>query len=299
MRIDAVIRETLEAELGTPVGSIMPVAGGDINDAFRVDLAERAVFVKTRPEAPPGAFRDEAAGLRWLAEPSGLPTPGIVLAHEAFLALDWVDRGSLDAVGEEALGRGLAQTHLAGALSFGATPVLEADGSLATETGHAPMEMGAITLPNDPADTFAAFYAERRILPLAERARAMGRLSPDHHGLMHRLAERLPELVGPPEPPARIHGDLWAGNVLAGIEGQPWLIDPVAHGGHRELDLAALRVFGGPGERCFDAYAEVAPLTDGHADRIPLMQLGIILLHVALFGGAYEAQAAAIARRYV
>ena len=71
--------------------------------------------------------------------------------------------------------------------------------------------------------------------------------------------ERLPALAGPPEPPARLHGDLWGGNVLAARDGRPWLIDPAAHGGHREVDLAMLRLFGAPSPRTLAAYAEVAP----------------------------------------
>jgi hypothetical protein len=42
----------------------------------------------------------------------------------------------------------------------------------------------------------------------------------------------------------RVHGDLWSGNVHIDQDGAPWLVDPAAHGGHRETDLAMLALFG-------------------------------------------------------
>src|SRR5690606_15126867 len=102
-----------------------------------------------------------------------------------------------------------------------------------------------------------------------------------------RVMERLEALTGPPEPPARLHGDLWGGNVMVGPDGSAWLIDPAAYGGHREVDLAMMRLFGGFGPRVFEAYAEVHPLSAGHEERVPLYQLYPLLVHVNLFGGSY------------
>ena len=108
---------------------------------------------------------------------------------------------------------------------------------------------------------------------------------------------RIDELAGPQEPPARIHGDLWSGNVLWGSDGTAWLIDPAAHGGHRETDLAMLALFGAPHlQRLLDAYAEAAPLADGWRERVPLHQLHPLLVHAVLFGGGYGARAAQAAR---
>jgi fructosamine-3-kinase len=117
-------------------------------------------------------------------------------------------------------------------------------------------------------------------------------------GAVERVCDRLPELVGPREPPARLHGDLWAGNVLAGADGRPWLIDPAAYGGHREVDLAMLRLFGAPSERVLDAYHEHSPLADGWRERVELYQLLPLLVHALLFGGSYVAAAERIASRY-
>src|SRR6185503_15289651 len=86
-------------------------------------------------------------------------------------------------------------------------------------------------------------------------------------------------LAGPPEPPARLHGDLWSGNVLWGRDGTAWLIDPAAYGGHREVDLAMLRLFGSPGRHFLDAYEERFPLASGHEERVELYQLFPLLVH--------------------
>jgi fructosamine-3-kinase len=147
-------------------------------------------------------------------------------------------------------------------------------------------------MPNEPSDAWPAFYARQRIEPFLHAVPAEAR------DPFERVIARMDQLAGPPDPPARIHGDLWRGNVLADPAGIPWVIDPAAHGGHRETDLAMMRLFGGFGERCFAAYDEAFPLGDGWRDRIALHQLHPLLVHAVLFGGAYVGQALAAARCY-
>ncbi len=261
---------------GRAVVGSRPVAGGDINEAHRVTLDDgSSAFVKTRAGAAPGEYATEAAALRWLAEPGALGVPAVVEAADGFLALEWLDEGG--GLDEEALGRGLALVHAAGAERFGAAP----PGATAED-----LRIGPLVLPNDPAPDWPAFYAERRLLPLAEGFPSV-----------ERVCERIHDLAGSAEPPARLHGDLWSGNVMAG-GGGPYLIDPAAYGGHREVDLAMLRLFGAPSPRLFDAYEEVAPLADGHEDRIALYQLFPLLVHAALFGGGYGASVERAANRY-
>jgi fructosamine-3-kinase len=263
------------------------VGGGDINEAFRVVLADGSdAFVKTRPGAAAGEYAAEAAGLRWLAEPGALRTPRVLAVDDGYLALEWVEQGRLDAAGAEELGRGLALTHAAGAEAFGGSP----------GGGHA--RFGSLQLPNDPAPDWPRFYAERRLAPLAAIARERPALSPEGAAALERVCERMPELAGPPEPPARLHGDLWSGNVMADPDGRPVLVDPSAYGGHREVDLAMLALFGSPSDRVLAAYRETAPLAEGWQERVELYQLLPLLVHAVLFGGSYGAAAERVALRY-
>ncbi len=265
------------------------VGGGDINEAFRVVLADGTdAFVKTRAEPAPGEYAAEAAGLEWLAEPGALRTPSVLEVDERYLALEWVEpaRGSgLDAASAQELGRGLALTHAAGAPCFGLDSA-------------APVRFSSLSLPNDPAPDWPSFYAERRLLALARLAQERGALPTRTIESVERVCGRLSELCGPPEPPARLHGDLWSGNVMADASGRPWLVDPSVYGGHREVDLAMLRLFGAPSERVFAAYEEVAPLADGWRERVELYQLLPLLVHALLFGGSYGASVARVASRY-
>jgi fructosamine-3-kinase len=264
---------------------IRPIGGGDINQTFRVVLADgRDAFVKTRAEVSPGEYASEAAALAWLAEPGALRTPRVLQIDERFLALEWVQPGRLDGAGAEELGRGLAITHAAGASGFGDPQ--ESSG------------FGSLRLSNEPTADWPTFYAERRLHPLARLARERDALSSAGAQAVERVCERIGDLAGPAEAPSRLHGDLWTGNVMADVHGRPWLIDPSAYGGYREVDLAMLRLFGAPSARVFDAYEELAPLKDGWEERVELYQLLPLLVHALLFGGSYRAAAERVALRY-
>jgi fructosamine-3-kinase len=152
--------------------------------------------------------------------------------------------------------------------------------------------MANVTGPHWPQ-----WYAEQRLLPYLRSAVDGGAVDAAGARVVHRACEQVEELAGPAEPPARLHGDLWAGNVHAGFDGQFWLLDPAAHGGHRETDLAMLALFGCPHrERLLGAYTDVAPLASGWQQRVPLHQLFPLLVHAVLFGGGYGNSAVAAAR---
>jgi fructosamine-3-kinase len=270
------------------------VGGGDINEAYHVWLDGEEAFVKTRAGAGQGEYALEAAGLGWLDEPGALRVPRVIEVSEEYLALEWVAPGALSANGAQELGWGLAAIHVAGAPTFGDPGI---GGRPGVQAGF-----GSLRLPNDPCDDWVSFYAQRRLLPLARIAGERGALSDAGVAAVERVCARLEEFAGPPEPPARLHGDLWAGNVHADTEGRPWLIDPSAYGGHREVDLAMLRLFGLPGplaERAFGAYEEVSPLAEGWRERVSLYQLLPLLVHAVLFGGSYRAAAEQAANVYV
>jgi fructosamine-3-kinase len=275
-----------------PAGASDPrrVGGGDINEAWHVRLNGEEAFVKTRSDAGDGEYALEAAGLSWLGEPRALRVPRAIEVADDYLALEWVAPGKLTVDGAEELGRGLAAIHGAGAPCFGDPGFGERLGVQA--------RIGSLRLPNEPSEDWVSFYAERRLLPLTRIGAEQGALSGAGVAAVERLCGRLDRLAGPAEPPARLHGDLWSGNVHADTDGRPWLIDPSAYGGHREVDLAMLRLFGAPSERVFSSYEEVAPLADGWEERVSLWQLLPLLVHAVLFGGSYRSAAEGIAERY-
>lgn len=275
-------RAALAQLLGSQVSSARPLAGGDINEAHELRLADgRRVFAKSNARAPAEMFPLEAQGLAWLGAARALRVPevlGVVPPSEgtpALLVLELIDAGPRARDFDEQLGRGLARLHQSGAGQFG----LEHDNFI-----------GSLPQPNAPVPSWAEFYGERRLRPLFERACARGILDGGLARSAEQLLGRLQERVGPLEPPARLHGDLWAGNVHVGSDGAPVLIDPAVYGGHREVDLAMMRLFGGFGPRVFAAYEEVWPLSPGARERVPLYQLYPLLVHLELFGTGYLGQ---------
>lgn len=258
------------------------IGGGDINDAWGLQLeGGKRVFLKSRAGAPDDEFGAEAAGLRWLAEPSGLPVPEVLAVIDEDgargLVLDWVDRGTPTSAGEEELGRGLATIHAAGADAFDALP---------SDSPRTELRFGGGEVESFGGDTWAEVYGGR-LERLVRSASDRGAITERCAELVGDVRSRLDDLAGPNERPARIHGDLWSGNVLTGADGRPWLIDPKAHGAHREMDLAMLDLFGSVSMHTLAAYEEVWPLADGRAERIGLWQLQPLLVHAILFGGSY------------
>jgi fructosamine-3-kinase len=284
------LETALQAALGSSVSNSAALGGGDINDAHRVVLADgRVVFVKSNPRLSSEAFRAEARGLDWLREAGALRLPQVLaIADEsdpiAFLVLEMLEPGRPGVRFDEVLGQGLAQMHRLAPKTFG----LDHDNLI-----------GSLPQLNTPSSDWVAFFRERRLLPQFERAARAGQLDGGLQRSFERLSSRLDDLVGPREAPARLHGDLWGGNLHVGPAGEPCLIDPACYGGHREVDLAMMRLFGGFSQRVFDAYAEVFPLANGHEARVPLYQLYPILVHVNLFGGGYVGSLARALRSLV
>ncbi|RLB43244.1 MAG: hypothetical protein DRH30_03440 [Deltaproteobacteria bacterium] len=270
------LRAALEQQLGTQILGAKQLGGGDINDAFEVSLGNGAsVFVKTHPNPPPGMFEAEARGLRWLEEAGEIRIPKVVAVSDrppAYLALELLTPAKRRADFDEALGRSLAALHAFGAPSFG----LDHDNFI-----------GRLAQSNLAAGDWASFYWVSRLEPQLRLATDRGLIDSETRSRFDTLRRVLAERVGPEEPPSRLHGDLWGGNLHADAAGQPCLIDPAVYGGHREIDLAMMRLFGGFGERVFAAYDNAWPLAPGAGDRIPLYQLYPLLVHVNLFGGSY------------
>jgi fructosamine-3-kinase len=290
--------DAVGALTGRPVAGVAPLGG-----AHRVRLADGGVVVAKRHDHP-SAVLAEVAGLRWLAAGHGdsgatagtdgpgasgagcPPVPAVLGYDDEWLVVELVETGQAAAGAADEFGRRLAALHATGAPAFGAPPP---GGPVDAWIGLAPMR--DVTGPDWPG-----WYAEHRVLPYLRTAVDQGVLLDPRP--VEAVCERIGGLAGPGEPPARLHGDLWRGNVLWGADGHVALIDPAAHGGHRETDLAMLRLFGCPHlDRILAAYDEAAPLAVGWRERVPLHQLFPLLVHTVLFGGGYGEQAVAAARQ--
>ena len=255
-----------------------PVRGGDICDAYSATAPNgTTVFVKTRAAVPSGFFESEAAGLELLRVDGGPPLPHVLSVGPDGLVLEWVEPGRPTISAARAFGAALAAMHATSLPSFGASY----DGFI-----------GSLVLPNSAAPAWPEFYVEQRVQPFAHA------LTVEQRRPVDAVCERITELSGPAEAPARIHGDLWSGNLLWSREEAVWLVDAAsAHGGHRETDLAMLAWFGAPYlDEIVAAYDEVFPLAEGWRERVALHQLHPMLVHATLFGGGYGETAAAAAR---
>jgi fructosamine-3-kinase len=263
-----------------------PVSGGSICQARRLTLSDGAsVFAKSindpadtttasKLPVPERFFETEAAGLRWLAEARAVPVPEIIVTLPDLLVLEWVDAAEPTPAAAEQFGRELAALHRAGADRFGGP-----------ESGY----LGSLPQDNTPGDDWPAWFARRRLAPYLRLAGDRHALTSADVALVERLLVRIDRYGYGDDRPSRLHGDLWPGNLIW-TPSQVWLVDPAAHGGNRETDLAQLAMFGAAPflDRILDSYAEVWPLADGWRERVPLHQLHLYLAHAALFGGSYR-----------
>jgi fructosamine-3-kinase len=266
---------------------MLTLAGGQRAFA-KVAPAEKA----PDQQAPAGigaAFAAEANSLRWLAEADAVPVPEVLAVTGSALVISMIPPGHATASAAFQFGTELARLHAAGADVFGA-PWRGFIASLPLD--NTPASAG----PHGAAPGWPQWYASRRLLPYLRMAVDSGALRPEDGRLVEAVMDRIDTLAGPAEPPSRIHGDCWAGNVLWS-GGRGWLIDPAAHGGHRETDLAMLALFGAPDlDRILVGYNDTAPLAAGWRSRIPLHQLHPLLVHACLFGASYREGVRSVAR---
>lgn len=271
---------------------------------------EVGLFVK-RGTPDTASLEGEAAALRWLAEAvpaGGMPVADVVSASATELVERSIAMGPPNAEAAERVGAALAVTHAAGARWWGAPPP-RWEGPYLIRGSYTP------TVPESaPPRSWGAFFAEWRVMPYVRQARDVGAVNRDEALVFERVAARLQDgEFDAPQPAlvreggfetARIHGDLWSGNLLWDADpANPvgaTLIDPMAHGGHAETDLAMLSLFGCPFlKRIVAAYDEASPLAEGWHDRVPLHQLAPLLHHCALYGRSYTQSALDAARSFV
>ena len=265
------------------ITSIRSVGGGCINNGRRlVTSSGGTFFLKTNRQASADMFAREAEGLGALGVPGGPRVPHPYLHGADFLLMEdlapapprpdyWPD-----------FGRQLAALHNYSQPHFGFT--------------H-DNYIGSTPQPNPWTEDGYAFFAEQRLAYQARLAHRNGLLGAEELGRVERLCRRLPELV-PPQPASLIHGDLWSGNAISDDTGGPAIIDPAAHYGWAEAELAMTALFGAFPEAFYQAYQEVRLLEHGFRKRFPLYNLYHLLNHLNLFGSGYWGEVAMILNHY-
>jgi fructosamine-3-kinase len=269
------VRAALADALGHSVVRVTGVGGGCISPSYRATTATgRTVFVKTAPRgAAQGLLECEAFSLRRLADAAAIRVPGVIAQGRGWLVLEWLEPSAGSTEDWQRLGRGLARLHRASRESYG----WDHDNFI-----------GSLRQQNAASDSWPEFWVERRLRPqlAAAEAHLSSATMQAFHRLLDEVADRL--ATAEPEGPSLLHGDLWSGNVHMTAAG-PALIDPASCYGHREVDLAMTRLFGGFPQAFYDAYDAEWPPLPALAARMPIYQLYYLLVHVNLFGGSYIA----------
>ncbi|MBP8822129.1 MAG: fructosamine kinase family protein [Flavobacteriales bacterium] len=267
----------------------VPVHGGSINDTYRLETDRGDLFLKVNTSDQfPSLFIAEARGLELLRSTQVLRVPNTIAQGSwddtTFLVLEYIPPANEEEPGlQTRFGRALAKLHGHSQTNFG----LDHDNHI-----------GLLPQGNTPYATWAEFMVRCRFEPLVQLARNNQRIHAGDVFRFERLYGRLPDLF-PVEAPSLLHGDLWKNNYIATTAGEPVLIDPAVYYGHREMDLAMTRLFGGFHRDFYRAYHEEAPLEAGWEQRVDLCNLYPLLVHLNLFGGSYADRVGAVLRRYV
>lgn len=283
------LSEQLSKYLGTAVEveGERPVGGGSINDCFRLETSAGRFFLKVNSaDRFPSMFEAEADGLKRLVAAGAIRVPEVIAFGEdqnvSYLLLEHIDGGLKSGAFWKEFGIRLAALHRTTANAFG----LEFDNYI-----------GSLKQVNTPAADWPSFFIHQRLEPQLRLARDRKRVEAGMAFRFERLFAKLDRLF-PVEPAALLHGDLWSGNFLCDADSQPVLIDPAVYCGHREMDIAMTRLFGGFDNGFYDAYNDAWPMERGWEERVDLCNLYPLLVHVNLFGGAYLAQVEAVLRRF-
>jgi len=258
-----------------PIQEVKLIAAGNLNQAVFIATANGEFFLKTNFESNGDIFEKEALALEYLKAHTSLSIPSVYgfgkLGELNYLLSEWIPSGRKAPDYWENLGHGLAQLHMVSSKNFG----LDHDNYIAV-------------LPqiNTPKSTWSEFYICHRLEPMLGKAFYDGLIDRMFMEKFRGVYEKLPSIF-PNEIPALLHGDLWSGNVIESATGKPTLIDPAIYFGHREVDLAFSKLFGGFDQNFYTAYHDVFPLEPAFDERVKVYNLYPLLVHLNLFGKSY------------
>ena len=275
-------------QLNLGIDSIVPIKGGDINDAFRLESVDKKYFLKVNSANNfPHLFKKEARALETIKKTKTFSVPKVVNVGEAgkdfqYLLLEWMETSTPTVVNWENLGKNLAKLHQNTSKQFGWS-----------EDNY----IAIVVQPNSLTDSWSEFYAKNRIMPMMKLLQNKQLINSKQIKSAENLCKQLNSIF-PEEKPALLHGDFWNGNILANKKGEFSVIDPAIYYGHREMDLAIAKLFGGFDDVFFDAYHENNPLAPNFEERLPIAQLFPLLIHAYLFEGYYVKDVQTILKKF-
>lgn len=287
---DIFMNEILERlkQLDLDIDNIVPIKGGDINDAFRLESFNKKYFLKLNTANNfPDLFKKEARALDTIRKTETFYTPNVLNVGETdnnfqYLILEWIETAEPTLVNWENLGRNLAKFHQNTNDKFGWN-----------EDNY----ISIVVQPNNFTTSWSDFYTNNRIIPMIKLLQNKQLITTKEVKAATRLCQQLDNIF-PVEKPTLIHGDFWNGNILATKDGEFAVVDPAIYYGHREMDLAIAKLFGGFDDTFFDAYQEISPLENNHEERLPIAQLFPLLIHAYLFEGYYVKDVQTILKKF-
>lgn len=254
--------------------SLTPVAGGDINLAFKVKTAKEDYFLKVQPDNDESFFDHEKEGLNLINQVARAPqvVKSGTFKNNGYLLLKYLNFGSGS---QFELGKLVARLHQKHAPKFG-------------------LDKSVLNAKNPKINTWqtnwADFYIKQRLEVLVQAVKKKVYWNEYRDHLMKQFEELIRDYYAKHlVQPSLLHGDLWNGNVGFLTDGRPILFDPDIFYGNREMDLAMTLLFGGFTEEFYQGYDSVYPLEKGWQKRMPWYQSYYLLAHLNLFGESYGA----------
>ena len=278
-------KNILEGKLAHEISSISAMSGGDINQVFKLNSTEKNYVVKVNNANDfPAMFSKEALGLQLLG--TAVKTPDVIEVFQEqgfqYLILEYIESETATDQFWLKFGESLAKLHRVTDEEFG----LDHDNYI-----------GSLIQINDSMTSWQDFFIEKRMEPLIRMGLDSGILDRSHMFRFNQLYKALPSLI-PNSQNSLLHGDLWSGNLMCGTNQEPVLIDPAVYYGHREVDIAMTKMFGGFNEVYLEAYQEIFPLENGWASRLEIYNLYPRLVHLNLFGTSYLSGINTVLNRY-
>ena len=267
--------------------SMSHISGGSINGTFKIETDHKSYFIKVNNRSfATEMFEKEVLGLELLRQSTPLRIPEVVGIHtsadNAVLIMEWIVSVAKSNDYWQKLAAGMASLHERSDPAFG----LDINNFI-----------GSLSQSNAKHNTWVDFFIKEMLDPQVELAQRQHLVDNRFNTSFISLFSKLDTLI-PVESPSLVHGDLWSGDILQDDDGAPVLIDPAVYYGHREMDIAFSKLFGGFPATFYEAYNSALPMTPGFVERADIYNLYPLLVHLNLFGKAYLGQINTILKHF-